>query len=491
VGRLSPIVLLQASSLEASHLGYRETTLQSDELAGFALGHAGTLSAEEGLALAEAYGGAHPFIWDSREQLTRASPAFRVLMGLPADAPLTEETVLATLHPADREAALAYQEAALARGGDYELEFRIRRGDGRVRWIRSRGRVVLDATGRGCGIAGMNMDVTARKEAEEALAASEGRLRTILDTMPQIVWSTRADGHHDFYNARWYEFTGVPQGSTDGDGWNGLFHPDDQERAWNRWRESLGTGAPYEIEYRLRRHDGSYRWTLGRALPIRDRAGQIERWFGTCTDIEDLKNAEEARELVARELAHRIKNIFAVVSSLLVLSSRGRAEAREFAEDARARIESLARAHDYVRLVPGRGDDAGPTVRGLILALLEPYADGRRIRVDGTDCPIGTTAGTSLALVVHELATNAIKYGALATAKGTLSVTVDMADDALLMAWHERGGPTIEGPPVHRGFGTTLSERALRGQLGGRLETEWDPDGLTARILIPITRLAY
>ena len=115
-----------------------------------------------------------------------------------------------------------------------------------------------------------------------------------------MVWVTRPDGYHEYYNRRWYEFTGVPDGSTDGEGWNGMFHPDDQERAWARWRHRLDTGEPYEIEYRLRHHSGDYRWTLGRALPVRDARGEIERWFGTCTDIDAMKRLTAEREQPAR-----------------------------------------------------------------------------------------------------------------------------------------------------------------------------------------------
>ncbi len=111
--------------------------------------------------------------------------------------------------------------------------------------------------------------------------------------MPQMVWSTRPDGHHDYFNRRWYEFTGVPPGSTDGEGWNGIFHPADQAEAWQKWRQSLATGEPYEIEYRLRHRSGDYRWVLGRALAVRDDAGRIERWYGTCTDIDDLKRMKD------------------------------------------------------------------------------------------------------------------------------------------------------------------------------------------------------
>ena len=93
--------------------------------------------------------------------------------------------------------------------------------------------------------------------------------------MPQMIWSTLPDGSHDYYNAQWYVFTGVPEGSTDGEGWNDMFHPDDQDRAWGVWRHSLETGEPYEIEYRLRHRSGEYRWTLGRALPVRGEDGAI------------------------------------------------------------------------------------------------------------------------------------------------------------------------------------------------------------------------
>jgi PAS domain S-box-containing protein len=124
-------------------------------------------------------------------------------------------------------------------------------------------------------------------------AAAPASFQAMVDSIDQMIWSTRPDGYHDYYNARWYEFTGVPYGSTDGAAWNGMFHPDDQETAWQVWRHSLATGEPYHIEYRLRHRSGQYRWVLGRARPVRDDAGAIVRWYGTCTDIHDLKTAEE------------------------------------------------------------------------------------------------------------------------------------------------------------------------------------------------------
>jgi diguanylate cyclase (GGDEF)-like protein/PAS domain S-box-containing protein len=123
---------------------------------------------------------------------------------------------------------------------------------------------------------------------------SADRLRRILDHIPHMVWSTQPDGYHDYYSRLWYEFTGVEEGSTDGEAWSEMFHPDDREPAWGSWRHSLDTGEPYQIEYRLRHHSGDYRWVLGRAWPERGPDGRIVRWYGTCTDIHDKKLARVA-----------------------------------------------------------------------------------------------------------------------------------------------------------------------------------------------------
>ncbi|MBM3928247.1 MAG: PAS domain S-box protein, partial [Sphingomonadales bacterium] len=140
-------------------------------------------------------------------------------------------------------------------------------------------------------------DAVDRANAVVALADSEAKFRAIANSIDQMVWSTTPDGLHDYFNERWYDFTGVPHGSTDGEGWAELFHPEDQPRAWEAWNHSLATGDPYRIEYRLRHRTGSYRWVLGTALPVRDAGERIVRWFGTCTDIQEIV---EAREVLAR-----------------------------------------------------------------------------------------------------------------------------------------------------------------------------------------------
>lgn len=328
----------------------------------------------------------------------------------------------------------------------------------------------------------------------DALKASEARFRVIADSMPQMVWSTLPDGFHDYYNARWYEFTGVPEGTTDGEGWAGMFHPDDQARAWDRWRHSLTTGEIYEIEYRLRHRSGVYRWTLGRAVPLKNEAGEITRWFGTCTDIDEIKRMEQGKELLSQELSHRIKNIFAVVSALVALSARQHPEAKAFAQSLRTRINALARAHEFVR---PHTETSRPTVGTMTLhafldALFKPYSDEQgqaRVVLEGEDAVFDDQAATSVALLFHELATNASKYGALAVPDGRVVLNTQADDDRFVLTWREEGGPPAP-PPQRTGFGSSLATMSVEGQLGGRLERIWGDAGLTVIADLPATALA-
>ncbi|WP_176736448.1 PAS domain-containing hybrid sensor histidine kinase/response regulator [Oligoflexus tunisiensis] len=196
-------------------------------------------------------------------------------------------------HPDDIERTVQAWAHCIATGEPYSIEYRLRRHDGEYRWHLGRAVPVRDSQGAIIQWLGTNTDIHEQKITSQKLQENEAKFRTIADAMPQMVWSTLADGFHDYFNKRWYEFTGMSEGSTDGDGWNGMFHPEDQERAWKVWQHSLATGDPYEIEYRLRHRSGQYRWTLGRALPIRNEQGDIVRWMGTCTDIHDQKQASE------------------------------------------------------------------------------------------------------------------------------------------------------------------------------------------------------
>lgn len=310
----------------------------------------------------------------------------------------------------------------------------------------------------------------ARREAGER----ESSLRTVANSIPAIAWSATPDGHFEYFNRRMVDFTGLPDDQS-----GSAFHPDDFPKASKAWQHSLATGETYEIEHRFRRRDGEYRWMITRAVPLRNSEGRILRWFGTAVDIHDLYAASEARELLARELSHRIKNIFAVVSGLVSMSVRNRPELEAFGQELIGTIHALGRAHDYVR----RDGERRSTLHGILDDLFRPYAigDHARITVTGDDIAIAANAATPLALVFHELATNAAKYGALAMADGEITLSIADEGDTLLLRWVESGGPE---PEVHRieGFGSRLVEKSVTGSLGGSWERRFENDGLICEL---------
>ena len=159
----------------------------------------------------------------------------------------------------------------------------------------------VDVPGRESEMFCIDVDLTERKRIEQALQSSEAEFRTLVESIPQIVWAAKPDGDHVLFNQHWMDYTGLSLEQSLGEGWIPPFHPEDRQRAAQRWQASLTSGELYEIEYRLRRADGVYHWMLGRALPMRDAAGNIAKWLGTCTDIDELKRAEQALQARARQ----------------------------------------------------------------------------------------------------------------------------------------------------------------------------------------------
>lgn len=434
--------------------------------------------------------------WDIRQDIVTADAKFAHMYNLNPQQALLGVSVLEFLkaiHPDDADRVGEEINAVLRSGDHFRSEYRLLGADGTLRWVVASGRPRLGPDGEAIRFPGVVFDVTEQRRISDALKQSELQFRTLADTMPQMVWSTLPDGYHDYYNARWYEFTGVPPGTTDGEGWNNMFHPNDQERARQIWQHSLRTGEPYEIEYRLKHHTGVYRWTLGLALPIRDADGRIVRWFGTCTDIHQTKIAAEERELVAQELSHRIKNIFAVLNGIISLSARGRSDVKPYADELRQRIFALGEAHDYIR--PRSHASAAPGNRSgfkaLVERLMQPYhADGQsRIEFVGDDVAINDAAATPLALLFHELATNAAKYGALSNPDGRIVLTTSQVDDRFRLTWKELGGPAVGTASSKVGFGSRMIELSVQGQLNGLLERTWEADGLRVDIDVPVAAL--
>jgi PAS domain S-box-containing protein len=207
---------------------------------------------------------------------------------------------------------------------EFAGEWLDRRKDGTPIWIEAETRRIHDASGNPMGVMGVSRDISDRKRNEEILRENSERFRQLADAMPQIVFAATADGNVDYFNRKWYEYTGIPEGEVGFESWRHTHEPEHLERVVAVWERSLRTGAPYEIEYRLRRADGQFRWHLGRALPVRDARGEIVRWFGTNTDIHDAKILQEQNDRLLEseraahaeaEAASRAKDRFLAVLS--------------------------------------------------------------------------------------------------------------------------------------------------------------------------------
>src|SRR5438477_2723569 len=236
-----------------------------------------------------------------------ASKGVEDLTGYPADEFTSRRLNYADIMlPEDRPATREAVFTALRERRMYEAEHRIRHKDGSVRWIWARGHGVFAPDGSLRFIEGLNLDMTRQKQAEERLRESEQRWRSLPAALPQLVWSATPDGACDYFSTQWTEHTGVPEPDLLGWRWLAVLHPDDREPTRRLWLDSVAGRGPYDVEYRVRRSDGVYRWFKTRGTPIHDSAGRIVKWFGTCTDISDLRETEQA----LRESEERFRGTF-------------------------------------------------------------------------------------------------------------------------------------------------------------------------------------
>lgn len=268
-------------------------------------------------------------------------------------------------------------------------------------------------------------------------------------------------------------------------------HPADRDRVRSAFAATRAVLGHYETDFRILVGD-DVRWISARGQG--EDVGIVGRtMFGIFLDVTGRKNAEEGNELLAGEMSHRVKNLLAIATGLTAITSRSASNIEDMARELTERLAALGRAHDLVRPLPkGQGDAA--LLGDLLTVLLAPYDDlgafKGRIRVAVERLGVGETAATALAMVIHELATNSVKYGALSAPTGTLDISSEPDGDKVAFTWLERGGPAVEAPSRTEGFGSKLVKRSVTRQLGGSIDYDWPPEGLIVTVRMARDRLA-
>ncbi|HEX2215624.1 MAG TPA: HWE histidine kinase domain-containing protein [Xanthobacteraceae bacterium] len=416
------------------------------------------------------------------------------LYGLPPGTPVNFDSFVNGVHPDDRELVVSSYTRALDPAGDgrFGFEHRTVAPDGTVRWLLSAGQVYFDEHRRPVSVHGTSRDISPRKQAEIALQESEQLFRDLAESLPHVVWIMRPDGYATYLNRRFKEYHGVEIGG-ELDERASTIHPEDKPTAWRIREPAVAAGLPFGTEVRLRRFDGVYRWFRMSAVPLR-RGGEVFAYVGVGIDVDDLRSTQEElkralsqQELLINELNHRVKNTLAVVQSIAgqtLRSGQSDIEARRAFD---ARLLALSAAYDVLT----RENWESVDVHTIATAAIEPFADKGEGRFDvgGPSVRVPPNLALPLGMALHELATNAVKYGSLSNAEGTVSIRWEFAGDPqdlrLQLCWQESGGPAVV-PRTRKGFGSHLLERSLKQALDGGVDLSFRPEGVVCTLRLPL-----
>lgn len=356
---------------------------------------------------------------------------------------------------------------------------------------------IRDGAGQVSGIFVEGYDVTQRVHAEAALRTSQERFRKALTISTVGVLFFEIGGRVTDANDAFLAMTGFTRADLEAGAlrWDKMTPPEFMPASQKCIEEltTQGHSTPYEKEYV--RKDGTRVWFLFAARMLNETEA-VE----FAIDISERRAAEDRQKLLARELNHRVKNLFAVASGMVSLSARNARSPQDMAASLQGRLNALARASDIIQPKSGAAEEDPErvaTLEKLVWAIVPPYLEHgppgsmSSITVSGPDVALGPNAITGLALFLHETATNAAKYGALSWVEGRLRVEWRSTGSAVHLTWIESEGPEVKGPPSVSGFGSVLAKRSIAGTLGGAVDYDWKPEGLRVDVILPMERLSY
>lgn len=405
---------------------------------------------------------------------------------------------LAQYIPTDQQVEVGKRiEVAIATKQPFEMEHRVRRGDGTHGWTISRAVPIFDPAGGIVEWFGAASDTTARREAEEALRESEERLYSLVEGLPQLVWRAVDAGSWTWASRQWTDYTGQTALESRDWGWIEAVHPDDRGAARNAWSKAAEEGG-FDVEFRIfRAGHAECRWFQTRATPVRDEHGSIVEWIGSSTDIDDLRELQQRQSVLVAELQHRTRNLIGLVRQVAQKTAGSSRDLMDFRPRFRERLDALARVQG---LLSRLNEHDRVTFDQLLHAELAAHgadpAHDERVHLEGpSGIRLRSTTVQTLAMAIHELATNAVKYGALGQEDARLTVTwrADAARPGeqpwLHIEWKETGVamPSEQGSPTGGGQGRELIERALPYQLSARTTYVLDSDGVRCTIAIPVS----
>ncbi|MFJ7437699.1 sensor histidine kinase [Methylorubrum thiocyanatum] len=323
-----------------------------------------------------------------------------------------------------------------------------------------------------------------------ALSESEARFRHMADSAPALIWMTDETAEVVFANMHFDHLFGRPAAEMAGGGWESIVHPPDLPAFQATFREAFEHRHPFRAEMRVVDRNGEIRWLRCEGVPRLDDHGTFLGFTGCNVDVTDAKRAEEHLRLLINELNHRVKNTLATVQSIAMQSLRGlEGEEAQSAKAAfEARLLALARAHDVLTRESWEGAELKTVVADAIRPLEAGEGQESRFAVSGPRLRLAPRLALSIAMALHELGTNAVKYGALSKEGGRVTITWTVQrrpELSLSLRWSESGGPPVT-PPTRRGFGSRLIERSLARELAGRVELLYEPDGVVCIIEAPV-----
>jgi len=433
---------------------------------------------------------------DAEGNLLRVNEASCALTGYTREELLNRGPFFRQMRPEDVEAERdLFRRQAEGEVDRYTIEKQIRRKDGTEISVSVMSSSVRDEEGRFRYAVRVLQDITERKRAEARLRASERRLRELLEAVPAAIYTTDAEGRITFYNQAAVDFSGRTP-TLGSDEWCvtwKLYWPDGTPMPHDEcpMAVALKEGrAIRDAEAIAERPDGTRVPFIPYPTPLFNETGKLTGAINMLVDISDRKTAELSQKTLIDELNHRVKNTLATVQSLARQTARNATEPKLFQERLQGRLIALSHAHDQLT----RGNWEQADLREILRASLSPYDEGaaERVLLEGEPIQLTPRAALTLAMVFHELITNAGKYGALSQPSGRLDVSwrAEDKDDirVVLITWHESGGPAVK-PPEQRGFGTQMVERSVPAELGGTAVLRFDAAGVRCDLAFPLARI--